>query len=189
MIQDSTFNICDGVNVKRLIKWTSHKSVDLFPGPDLFKLIFIDKSLGELRHLLIGGSPLVSRSLEQTYGSNNTKFIVPPFKPSFKDFDYESIANEINNFKPDIIWVGLGAPKQEGFIHTLYNEVDLGLLIGVGAAFNFYSGLEEFKRAPKVFQDLSLEWLFRLFQEPQRIGQRQLNSLFGLIRGWRKYRI
>ena len=88
----------------------------------------------------------------------------------------------------DIIWVGLGAPKQEKVIHILFDKLDKGVLVGVGAAFNFFSGIDSFKRAPATYRRLHLEWLFRLFQEPKRIASRQLRNLKYLIIGYIKYR-
>jgi N-acetylglucosaminyldiphosphoundecaprenol N-acetyl-beta-D-mannosaminyltransferase len=99
---------------------------------------------------------------------------------SADSFDYISIAALINKQNPDIIWIGLGAPKQEVFMHHLLPHINKGLMIGVGAAFNYYSGLSEFKRAPDFMINLHLEWLFRAFQEPKRIIKRQLKNLLYL---------
>ena len=73
------------------------------------------------------------------------------------------------------------APKQEKVIHYLYEKIDKGVLIGVGAAFNFFSGINLFKRAPLTYRKLHLEWLYRLFQEPKRIAKRQMRNFYYLI--------
>ena len=73
-----------------------------------------------------------------------------------EDFDYLKISKLINQNKPDIIWIGLGAPKQEIFMSKLLPHIDSGLMIGVGAAFNFYSGLDEYKRAPYLMKKYHL---------------------------------
>ena len=92
----------------------------------------------------------------------------------------EALNRLLTNQNPDLIWIGLGAPKQEIFMHHLLPHINKGLMIGVGAAFNFYSGLDEYKRAPDFMVKLHLEWLFRAFQEPKRIIKRQLKNLLYL---------
>jgi N-acetylglucosaminyldiphosphoundecaprenol N-acetyl-beta-D-mannosaminyltransferase len=188
LIQQGTINTCDGINVKRLVKWTSGMEIDLFPGPDLFKEIIQENRIGPLKHFFLGGSSAVSDGLKKVLGENDKEYYSPPFVKKAEEFDYQHIASLINEQQPDIIWVGLGAPKQEKVIHKLFDELDKGVLVGVGAAFNFFSGIDSFKRAPATYRRLHLEWLFRLFQEPKRIASRQLRNLKYLIIGYIKYR-
>ena len=108
------------------------------------------------------------------YDVKQFKFEPLPFI-NVEGFDYESIAGNINEFSPDIIWVSLGAPKQEFFINKLYKYVDVGVLFAIGAAFNLFLGDEVNKRAPQLMRRFHLEWLFRVFQEPRRIGKRAWN--------------
>jgi N-acetylglucosaminyldiphosphoundecaprenol N-acetyl-beta-D-mannosaminyltransferase len=188
LIKQGTINTCDGINVKRLVKWTSGKDIDLFPGPDMFKEIIQENRLGPLKHFFLGGSEDVSKGLKEALGEKDKEYYSPPFVKDAEEFNYEFIVSLINAQQPDIIWVGLGAPKQEKVIHKLFDELDKGVLIGVGAAFNFFSGIDSFKRAPATYRRLHLEWLFRLFQEPKRIASRQLRNLKYLIIGYIKYR-
>jgi N-acetylglucosaminyldiphosphoundecaprenol N-acetyl-beta-D-mannosaminyltransferase len=76
----------------------------------------------------------------------------------------------INNAKPDILWVGLGLPKQENWIYKNKEKLNMPVVIGVGAAFKFLSGV--IKRAPKWVGDLGFEWIWRFFQEPKRMWRR-----------------
>lgn len=90
----------------------------------------------------------------------------------------EGIAEEINMQKPDVVWIGLGFPKQEMWMHEHVKKIECAVLIGVGAAFNFHAGIV--KRAPLLMQRLGLEWLYRICQEPARLWKRYIvtNTLF-----------
>ena len=94
------------------------------------------------------------------------------------DFDYQYISNYINEKDFDLIWVSLGAPKQEIFMNILNEKINKGLVLGVGAAFDVVAGIK--KRSPLWMQKTSLEWLYRLWQDPKRLFMRYIttNSLF-----------
>ena len=182
IIKKGVFNTCDGINVKRIYNLTQKSKINLYPGPDLFDdLVFKEY---RYKHYFLGGKESVLNGLKENILSKNIyvdekSFYSPPFLSADK-FDYESIGDLINKQNPDFIWIGLGAPKQEIFMHHLLPNINKGLMIGVGAAFNFYSGLDEYKRAPDFMVKLHLEWLFRAFQEPNRIIKRQLKNLLYL---------
>lgn len=89
-----------------------------------------------------------------------------PFR-TVDQFDYQEIANKVNADGADIVWVALGAPKQEIFMSKLKPFLKRGVMIAVGAAFKFYSGLEE-KRAPEWMVKHHLEFVYRIFSEPQK---------------------
>ncbi len=94
----------------------------------------------------------------------------PPFRKLTPEEDSEVI-KMINEADPDFVWICLGAPKQENWAAEHKGKVK-GLMVGVGAAFNFFSG--KYKRAPKWMQDRNLEWLYRLLQDPKRLFTRYL---------------
>ena len=103
---------------------------------------------------------------------NDMLFLPLPFKDDVKDFNYDEIAMQINEYRPDIVWVSLGAPKQERFISNLTPKLDKGLMFAFGAIFNFYSGINSMRRAPFLLRKFRLEWLFRMIQEPRKNGLR-----------------
>lgn len=179
IIRKADFNTCDGINVKRLYNATHKNKIEKYTGPDLFKdYVFKDKNY---THFFLGGQRKVldglkNELLNKSQNISEKNFYSPPFL-SVDKFDYKSIGHLINKQNPDFIWIGLGAPKQEIFMSNLLPYINRGLMVGVGAAFNFYSGLSKFKRAPDFMVNLHLEWLFRAFQEPQRIIKRQLKCL------------
>ena len=96
----------------------------------------------------------------------------PPFRPLTKEED-EAVINQINAVKPDFIWVGLGAPKQENWMNFHKGRLS-GIMFGVGAAFDFHAGTV--KRAPRWMQEWCLEWLYRLCQDPKRLFKRYLET-------------
>jgi N-acetylglucosaminyldiphosphoundecaprenol N-acetyl-beta-D-mannosaminyltransferase len=95
----------------------------------------------------------------------------PPFRP-LTDAEETAIADEINRSGADVVWVGIGVPKQEKWMARMRDRLEAPVLIGVGAAFDFHAGLVP--QAPDALQRLGLEWAFRLLQEPRRLWRRYL---------------
>jgi N-acetylglucosaminyldiphosphoundecaprenol N-acetyl-beta-D-mannosaminyltransferase len=95
----------------------------------------------------------------------------PPFRQLSHEED-ATIVRKINEANPDIVWVGLGAPKQEQWMAAHLCRVKAPVLIGVGAAFDFHAGVK--RQAPRWMQRSGLEWLFRLASEPRRLWRRYL---------------
>jgi N-acetylglucosaminyldiphosphoundecaprenol N-acetyl-beta-D-mannosaminyltransferase len=113
----------------------------------------------------------------------------PPFRTLTAD-EQHAIADEINRSQADVVWVGIGVPKQEKWMATMRRHLDAPVLIGVGAAFDFHAGLVP--QAPHWMQSVGLEWAFRLAQEPRRLWRRyaRYNPLFviGFLRQWLRHR-
>ena len=98
----------------------------------------------------------------------------PPFKPAFSDADNDAMIAAINAAQPDVLWVGLTAPKQEKWIHAHQDRLAVNFAGPIGAAFDFFVG--NIKRVSPFWQDLGFEWLPRLLQEPRRLWRRSLVS-------------
>jgi N-acetylglucosaminyldiphosphoundecaprenol N-acetyl-beta-D-mannosaminyltransferase len=94
----------------------------------------------------------------------------PPYKAEFSPTEQDEMIASINAVKPDVLWVGMTAPKQEKWIHQNRHRLDVKFVGAIGAVFDFYTG--KVKRSHPVFQKLGLEWLPRLFQEPRRLWKR-----------------
>lgn len=99
----------------------------------------------------------------------------PPYLPEFSPVETAKMVTCINAAKPDILWVGMTAPKQEMWISDNLTQLDVGVAGGIGAVFDFYVG--NIRRSPEVFQRYHLEWLPRLLQEPRRLWRRTLVSM------------
>lgn len=175
IINGAMVNSCDGSSIAFLASKIHKQNFKTNTGPDIFSKYVKEN----YKQYFIGNTEenmeiLKSRFIELGYDTHNFKFDPLPFK-RVEDFEYLAIANKINKFSPDIIWVSLGAPKQELFINKLIPHIDSGVLIAIGAAFNLYLGDSANKRAPKLIRSLHLEWLYRAFMEPRRVGKRAFN--------------
>lgn len=103
----------------------------------------------------------------------------PPYKPEFSDEDNKAIIDAINAVNPDLLWIGMTAPKQEKWTYSHWEELDIHCHVGtIGAVFDFFAGTVE--RAPIWWQRHGLEWLYRLLKEPKRMWRRYIigNTLF-----------
>jgi len=130
-------------------------------------------------HFFFGSSETILSKMkdviEKKYpGAKIAGMISPPFRP-FEEWDNESYIKFINNSKPDFIWIGLGAPRQERWMNQYYKELNRGIMFGIGAGFDYLAG--NIKHAPKWMKNASLEWLYRLIQEPQRLWKRYLTTI------------
>ena len=103
----------------------------------------------------------------------------PPYKPEFSDEDNKAIIDAINAANPDLLWIGMTAPKQEKWTYSHWEKLDIHCHVGtIGAVFDFFAGTVE--RAPMWWQEHGLEWLYRLLKEPKRMWRRYIigNALF-----------
>jgi len=98
----------------------------------------------------------------------------PPFRDSFTTQENDSIVDLINRSRPDVLWVGMTAPKQEKWVQQHRHRLQVPCIAAVGAVFDFYSGIK--KRSPEFWQRLGLEWLHRLVREPFRLWERSVVS-------------
>lgn len=170
IVNESLFSICDSSWVPVFLKRIYGVEYQQYCGSQIFEDLTGKKKyrqffIGTSEEILDGLKNELSKKDPSVYGMT---FYAPPFC-KVEDFDYPSIAKMINEDNPDIIWVALGAPKQENFMHRLQPYLKRGMMIGVGAVFNFYCGLEHApKRAPQWMIDHHLEFVYRLFSEPKK---------------------
>ena len=145
-------------------------------GPDLMReLSVIGAQLGHRVFLYGGGEGVAQRlgaALTQTYpGLQVVGVLTPPFR-ALTPVEDAAVVAQINATQPDIVWVGLSTPKQEKWMADHLRRVDAPVMVGVGAAFDFLSGIK--KQAPPWMQRKGLEWLFRLIMEPRRLWRRYI---------------
>ena len=174
IVNESLFSICDSSWVPVFLKRLYGVEYQQYCGSQIFEDLTDRK---QYRQFFIGTSQQILDGLRKELSKkdpsvSNMTFFAPPFC-KVEDFDYPAIAKMINEDNPDIIWVALGAPKQENFMYRLQPYLKRGVMIGVGAVFNFYCGLENApKRAPKWMIDHHLEFVYRVFSEPKKQLQR-----------------
>lgn len=141
------------------------------------------QNAGNLKAMFMGSSEMVLSLIKNKaavdYPNLDIVTFSPPYKPVFSDEDNKDIIDAINAANPDLLWIGMTAPKQEKWAYTHWKELDIHCHCGtIGAVFDFYAGT--IKRAPIWWQNHSLEWLYRLIKEPRRMWRRYLigNNLF-----------
>jgi N-acetylglucosaminyldiphosphoundecaprenol N-acetyl-beta-D-mannosaminyltransferase len=166
----------DGMPLVWVSRLRGFSQTERVAGPDLI-LEVCQRSVSKgYRHFLYGGPPGVPERLAKHLGQQIPGLQVcgtysPPFRELTPQED-EQVIQLINGANPDIVWVGLGAPKQEYWMRRHVGLLTAPVMIGVGAAFDLHSGLK--KRAPRWMQRWGLEWLFRLLSEPKRLWRRYL---------------
>ena len=175
ILNDSVLTWPDGAPVARLLRKQGLKA-ERVAGPDFMDAMFelCEKDCG-LSHFFYGSREdtlfkLKERLTEKYPGIKIAGMYSPPFRELTAQEDRE-ITDMIRSCGAELIWVGLGAPKQERWM-AAHNGLFDGVMLGVGAGFDFHAGTV--KRAPKAWQRLGLEWLYRLFSDPKRLFGRYL---------------
>jgi N-acetylglucosaminyldiphosphoundecaprenol N-acetyl-beta-D-mannosaminyltransferase len=174
----------DGMGVVWLLRLKGYKNVERVYGPDLMNAICRNSVETNWRHYFYGGEPGVPERLaEKLINKYPNLSIAGMYSPPFRDLTIEedkNIINRINETHPDIVWVGIGSPKQEIWMYEHIDKINNSVLIGVGAAFDFLSGSKP--QAPLWIQRYGLEWIFRLASEPRRLWRRYIQyPLFGIL--------
>jgi N-acetylglucosaminyldiphosphoundecaprenol N-acetyl-beta-D-mannosaminyltransferase len=177
--------IPDGMPLVWLLRRAGHAAADRICGPDLMPAMFDRSQRTGARHFLYGSTAktleLLTANLRRQYPSAR---IVGSYSPPFRDLlpgeDVE-IVDHINAANADIVWVGLGAPKQDRWMAAYRPKLDAPVLISVGAAFDMLAG--KIRRPPRFIQRSGFEWVFRLMQDPRRLLRRyaKCNFLFALM--------
>ena len=131
------------------------------------------------RHYFYGGSDHVLRDLLAVLNKRFPEIQIagswaPPFRP-LTHAEEDQVTADINAARPDLVWVGLGTPKQDYWMSQFRAKLEAPVLLGVGAAFNFHAG--HVPQAPRWMMGIGLEWLFRLCAEPKRLWKRYLIGL------------
>jgi N-acetylglucosaminyldiphosphoundecaprenol N-acetyl-beta-D-mannosaminyltransferase len=172
----------DGMPMVWAGKLHGHSEMNRVYGPDLMLDVCAWSESSECRHFFCGGAEGVAEQLAGKLKARFPKLQVtgcytPPFRP-LTESEESQLSEMVRNAKPDILWVGLSTPKQEKFMAQYLLKLDVTLMVGVGAAFDFHSG--RVRQAPRWIQRSGLEWFYRLCQEPRRLAGRYLknNPLF-----------
>lgn len=167
----------DGAPLSSYSRRKGYRDAQRVTGPDLMLELFKISMQGGYRHYFYGATEqtltAMRQVLERDYpGIEIAGMYAPPFRETTQEED-EQIIQQINESRPDFIWVGLGAPKQEQWMYQHMGKLN-GVLIGVGAGFDYLAGY--IKRAPRWMQKMSLEWVYRLLQDPKRLWRRYFTS-------------
>ena len=183
VLNNALVNNCDGSVLAKILGWIHHEQLDSYIGADIF-IKYVKKC--KYRQFFLGNTPEVLVGLKENLTKidpniQNMHFETLPFR-NVDEFDYQAIADMINEDSPDIIWVSLGAPKQELFMSKLQPFLKRGVMFGFGAIFNFNAGIGSVKRAPMWMLALRLEWLHRALEDPKKNVPRYWNFIKTLPR-------
>ena len=181
--------IPDGASIVKACRWLKAKSQprERIAGWDLFEfeMSHLNSKMKECenekmkkgRVMFFGSSEKVLSLIQERAAIDYPYLEVitysPPYKPEFSDEDNQAMIQAINDADPDLLWIGMTAPKQEKWAYKHWNELNIHCHCGtIGAVFDFYAGTV--KRAPLWWQRHSLEWNFRLMMEPRRMWRRYI---------------
>ena len=180
------------MNIRQLNMVKSKEALELLPEGKLlidtinahsFVTAQKDETFAEALRFFMGSSEGVLRMIRERvakeYPSIEVGTYSPPYKPVFSEEDNRLILSAINSFDPDLLWIGMTAPKQEKWLHDNWSRLNIHCHAGaIGAVFDFFAGTVQ--RAPSKWQKAGLEWLYRFIKEPRRMWRRNLisNPLF-----------
>ncbi|MBN3039693.1 MAG: WecB/TagA/CpsF family glycosyltransferase [Candidatus Omnitrophica bacterium] len=181
-INKSSLSVPDGISLVIMSRLYGHPLKQRVYGPDLMQE-FLNLEKGKsCSHFFYGAShntltKLIERVKRDYPNAIIAGYYSPPFRP-LKDVERQEIIYNINKARPDILWVGLGCPKQQLWMHENRQSLKVPVMVGVGAAFDFLAGTKP--QAPRWIRDNGFEWLYRLLSEPGRLWRRYLigNCIF-----------
>ena len=168
----------DGMPMVWVGRWRGHREMRRVYGPDLMLEVCAWSQTQACRHFFCGGAPGVAELLRARLTARFPGLQVvgchaPPFR-RLEAAEEIQLQETVRALRPDIMWVGLSTPKQEKFMAEYLPRLDVTLMVGVGAAFDFHTG--RVKQSPRWMQRCGLEWFHRLCQEPRRLAKRYLRN-------------
>ncbi|MDO6802755.1 WecB/TagA/CpsF family glycosyltransferase [Wenyingzhuangia sp. 1_MG-2023] len=174
--------IPDGFSIVWAMNFLYGKKLKKIAGADLFlyEMSRMEQNKGKCFFLGSTNETLlkIKEKAQKEYPNVEIVCYSPPYKSKFSNEDNEKTLNLINDFQPDVLFIGMTAPKQEKWAFSNYPKINAGHICSIGAVFDFYAG--NIKRAPVWVINLGLEWLYRFMKEPRRLWRRYLigNSKF-----------
>ena len=177
---DAHLVLCDGTPLVWASRILGNPLPERVAGSDLVPLLLKVAAEKGYRPFFLGASPetietAVARAQEQNPTLKIAGFYSPPFN-KLLEMDHDEIRNRILQAQPDLLFVGFGCPKQEKWINMHYRSLGVPVCIGVGGTIDFLAG--KLARAPRWMQKSGTEWIFRLAQEPKRLGGRYARDLW-----------
>ena len=178
-LKNSDILIPDGISIVKACRFIGAESqpAERIAGWDLFVYEMERTNRKGGKVMFLGSSDNVLELIRKRVGVEYPNICVDTFSPPYKDCfdkeDDEKMINAVNQSNPDLLWIGMTAPKQEKWAYTHIDRLEVNCHIGtIGAVFDFFAGTV--KRAPEAWQRAGLEWLYRLVKEPRRMWRRYL---------------
>ncbi|WP_295772275.1 WecB/TagA/CpsF family glycosyltransferase [uncultured Mucilaginibacter sp.] len=183
-LQMSDVLLPDGIMVVAAEYVMTGKVIKKISGADLHRHLLEDLNAKGGSCFYLGSSQQtlekIKNRMAKEYPNVRVGVYSPPFAKTFTEEENDEIINSINEFKPDVLFVGMTAPKQEKWSYANKDRIDAKMICTVGAVFDFYAGT--IKRPSNIMIDLGLEWLGRLVKEPKRLWKRYL--VYGPVFVW-----
>ena len=177
-LRESDVLIPDGSGIVLAAKQINGVAITKIAGADLHLHLLKQLNNEKKRCFYMGSSQntlnRLKKRLNREYPEIIAEFYSPPFKDTFSNEENQEIIDAINTFNPDVLFVGMTAPKQEKWLHQHKNELNFKIATSIGAVFDFYAGTVQ--RPSQFWIDLHLEWLPRLLKEPKRLWRRNFVS-------------
>lgn len=173
---ESDILLPDGIGIVAASKLLKGRKIIKIAGADLHQYLLkqLDKNGGKCFYLGSSEKTLnkIRERLSIDYPAVTVETYSPPFKSEFSDEENDQMVSAVNAFKPDVVFVGMTAPKQEKWAHAHKDLLDTKVICSIGAVFDFYAGTVE--RPNELWRNLGVEWLGRLIKEPKRMWKRYL---------------
>jgi len=177
-LKNSDLLVPDGSGIVLAAKQINKQSIKKIAGADLHKFLLEKMNKKNRKVFYMGASQntlnKIEEKIKKEYQNITVSSYSPPFKDEFSKEENDIILSKINKFKPDVLFIGMTAPKQEKWLHTHKDDLDFKIASSIGAVFDFYAGTVQ--RPSQIWLDLHLEWLGRLVKEPKRMWKRNFVS-------------
>lgn len=166
----------DGIGIVAAVKLLHNQKIKKIAGADIHQFLLEDLNKKSGKCFYLGASENTLNKIKERIADEFPNIKVasfsPPFKSEFSDDDNQQILDLVNDFQPDVLFVGMTAPKQEKWAHRHKELLNAKIICSIGAVFDFYAGTV--KRPHKFWINLGLEWFIRLLKEPKRMSRRYL---------------
>ena len=177
-LQSSDILLPDGTGIVLASKIVNNHSINKIAGADIHQYLLQQANLKSQKVFYLGAAQstllLIEGKVKKEFLNITVSSFSPPYKPQFSESETALMLEKVNDFKPDILFVGMTAPKQEKWVFANKNNIDANTIVSIGAVFDFYAGT--IKRPGNFWVSIGLEWLPRFLKEPKRLARKNLVS-------------
>lgn len=183
----------DGIGIVAASRFLNNKKIDKIAGADIHKFLLekLNRESGSCFYMGSSKKTLnkIKKRIAKEHPNIRVRTYSPPFKASFSDKNNNKMVRKVNDFRPDVLFMGMTAPKQEKWAYAHKEALNTGLICSIGAVFDFYAGTVE--RPGEVWINSGMEWLGRLIKEPKRMRKRYIyyGAIFTFYLAREKYRL
>ena len=177
-LQSSDILLPDGTGIVLASRLLNNQSITKIAGADIHQYLLRQAHLKSQKVFYLGASQstlkLIESKLKKQYPNITVSSFSPAYKPQFSNKETALMLEKVNDFKPDILFVGMTAPKQEKWVFVNKDNINANTIVSIGAVFDFYAGT--IKRPSNFWVSIGMEWFPRFLREPKRLARRNLVS-------------